>query len=255
MNKGLTITLIILLSVITVSLIGIFILLLGGKIRFNFNTSKYTEVIVDEEYENIDDIVFNTSTADITIKKSDNDKFRVVIKGLKEKTDVTNLDGKLTIKTSAKKCKFFCINNKIAVVDLYVPESYDKKITINSKYGDIKVDSFENMFLDIDSDYGDIKIEGIKDLKIKSNYGDIKIEYISNYFDIDSDYGDIKINHININKDSYINNDYGDVKINKTNDIKIDSKTSLGDNDTHDSDHNSDITLKVKTSFGDIDIN
>lgn len=255
MNKGLTITLIVLLSVITVSLIGIFILLLGGNFKFSFSTSKYTEVVVDNEYEEINDILLNTSVADITIKKSENDKFRVVIKGLEDKTDVTNKDGNLVIKTSTKKCKFFCFNNKVAVVDVYVPANYDKKITINSKYGDIKVGNFDDMNLKIDSNYGDIKIESISDLNINSNYGDIKIDYINNYLDIDSDYGDIKIKNIDINKDSYINSDYGDIKISHTNDIRIDSKTSFGDNDIDDNNKDSDITLKINASFGDIEVN
>jgi len=257
MSKKFTVTLIVLLSIITISIVVLFIILLSGKFRFrfSFNTGHYDNVVVDEEYDNIEDIKIDTNGADITIKESNDDKFRVVVKGLEDKTNVTLDDGNLVVKTDIKKCKFFCINNKVAIVDLYLPANYDKNITIDSKYGDIKISNFDDMNLKIKSNYGDIEIESINDIKINSNYGDIKIQKINNYLDISSDYGDIKINELIINENSYIDSSYGDIKISKTNDIRIDSKTSFGDNKVYDNNSRSDISLKVNASFGDIKIN
>ena len=68
MNKGIAITLIILLSLITVFVTGVFILLLNGNTKFNifsFFNMGYSENLIDsKEIENIEDIYI---TSDIVI--------------------------------------------------------------------------------------------------------------------------------------------------------------------------------------------
>lgn len=278
MRKAATITLIAFLILIVIGTSVGFIMLLNGKIKFNgfkikFGNSYITERAIDEEYDNtFDKININTTAGDIKIISTDLEDIKLVIFNKKERTKVTIDNNILDIDVKSKKCNFFCINPKIAKVELYIPSNYDKDIKITTQYGDINIEKFENANFDIKSNYGDIKIDKINkatlnldygDVKINTinyltaedNYGDIKVDKINNYLDINCDYGDIKLDTVNLTENSTINADYGDVEIKNIKDVYIDSKTSLGDNDVNGSDRTSDITLTIKVDYGDIEVN
>ena len=278
MRKALTITLISFLILIIAGISILFVMILNGNIRldsfkFKFGNSYITEIAIDEVYEeSFDKVNITTSAGDIKIHESDSDSIKLVIFNKKEKTKVTTDNNILDIDVKSKKCNFFCINPKIAKVELYIPSNYDKDIKITTQYGDINIEKFENATFDIKSNYGDIKIDEINSAKLnldygdvkintineliaESNYGDIKVNTVNNYLNLSCDYGDIKLDKVNLTKNSTIKADYGDVKINTIQGVYIDSKTSLGDNDVNGSDRTSNMTLTIKVDYGDIEVN
>lgn len=278
MRKAATITLITFLILIVIGISIAFVMLLKGQIKFNgfkikFGNSYITEIAVDSEYDNtFDKININTTAGDVKIISTDLDDIKLVIFNKKERTTVTTDNNTLDIDVKSKKCNFFCINPKIAKVELYIPYNYDKDIKITTQYGDINIEKFENGTFDIKNNYGDIKIDKVNkatlnldygDVKINTinyltaedNYGDIRVNKVNNYLDINCDYGDVKLDTVNLTENSTISADYGDVKIKNIKGVYIDSKTSLGDNDVNDSDRTSLVTLTIKVDYGDIEVN
>lgn len=286
-NKSIIITLISILSLLIISLIVLMCVFIKNKPSFNlrFNFKQVSEELqIDKQYEEIfKEINIETSAADIEIKKSNDNIIKLKTYSKAGESQEKAENDTLTIKIENEKCKFLCINQKISKVELYIPEDYENKININSKYGDIKIENFENSIIDIiedagdikiddvntaniDNKYGDIKIGNIKqgnikassgdikidnsdNLKIENQYGDIEINKINEYINIKANCGDIKINDLNIIEDSNIEDDYGDIVINNTNAF-IDAHTDLGDTKIHN--NKSDITLKIENNCGDI---
>ncbi len=292
-NNKATIFLIVLLSITILALIIFMIAMMNKRIGFSFRNSfiqRIEELQVEETYKNnYEKINIKTDAADIEIKKSENEDIYLKIYSEKNRAKVLDNETELNIEVTQKKCVGICINNKLSKVELYIPENYNKKINIENKYGDIEIESFENLNLDIKEDagdikigasnivninnnYGDIKINEIKvgtinesagdveinkvnSIDIKNNYGDVKITEINEYVKIDSDAGDIKINNLKITKDSTIETNTGDIKIDNTNEIYIDSKTDIGETRINKNNDKSEITLKIKNNVGDIRVN
>ena len=292
-NKGLIIFLIVFLSVVTLSITGIFIFFLTNKNISLFSNTNYiisNKKVFDEYYdEEIDEININSNASEIKIMNGDSDSIRVVVYGSENDVDVKNKDNKLDITLKNKTCKGFCINKKIYKIEMYLPSTYDKQLNINNDFGDIKIDEFSDMSAlinekagdieiksinkaKITNDYGDIKITGdskkldifekcgdvniskVNVIKVKNNYGDIKINKVDGMLDIENNCGDIEIKNINLEENSTIKNDLGDIEIGATNKIFINAKTSLGDTKINNN-YKSNVTLDINNSCGDIEIN
>lgn len=273
-NKGLIIFLIILLSISCIFLSLILYLGLSGKFPFNFGgfNNVSNELVYDKIYEEtFDNININTSAAMIEIKNSRDELTTVKIYGDLELLKLDD-DKILNINYKSKPCIGLCVNQSIAKIEIYLPNDYEGNIEIENKYGDILLDEFLNSNIKVSSSYGDTTIDGANILDAKSsagdievgivskatienNLGDIKIKKVLSYLDINADCGDIKIDEAIIDTDSYINNSLGDIKIKRTNDIRIDAKTSLGDTKVENNNYKSDIVLKITNSCGDIKVN
>lgn len=276
-NKSSIITLIVVLSILAIGVIGLLVMLLTNNITFhglfgnvNFSTSK--TIIHDEYYENKYNLIdINNSLGDIYLFNSEDEKIHVVVYGEEDMLSIEDNES-LKIKYKGKSCFGFCFNYEAAKIEVYIPTDYDKKIKVENSAGNIKVNDFPSAILDIDSDLGDTKIGNIKELNIVSdagdidvnsvnrikaenNLGDIKIDKVTEYLDIEDDCGDIKIKNIDIKESSRITNNMGDIKIGQTNDIRIESKVSLGEEKVNDSNSKSDIVLDIKNSCGDIEVN
>lgn len=289
-NKGLIITLISIFSLLIISLIILMCILINNKSSFNFRLNlkqESYELQLEKEYEEIfKEINIDTKSANIEIKKSEDNTIKVKSYSKEEGTTIDTKNETLSIKIEDEKCKFLCINTKISKLELYIPENYENKININNKYGDITIDKFENIIIDIEEDagnikidtvnsaninnkYGDVKIENINkgnitastgdieintanNLKIENKYGDVELDTVNEYINIDVKCGDVEIDNLNIIEDSYINNDYGDIKVKRTNAF-IDAKTKLGDSKINN--NQSDVTLKITNNCGDIEVN
>ncbi len=244
-NKKLIILIIILLSVIAIALSGILIMLImkGSFLipeifDFNYNKSS-SQVFYDESYnaDTIENINIDSDCGDIYIRTSNDNSIRVAAKGrYKDALSVSNNNGSLSViynpesKANLFSTKWSC---DIAV---YLPENYQKPISI-------------------DLSYGDIEAAELSSANIQSSYGDIEINRISGKFDIKSNCGDIEINSININEKSSIASNLGDISIEQTNDIRIESAVSLGDNEINYSNQSSDVVLSVTADLGDVEIN
>ncbi len=289
-NKGLIISLIVVLSIVVIALIVFMVSIIDNKINFRgftFINKVSKELILDKTYENkYDSIEIDSSVSDIYVKESTDDRIRVVIYGDEEKLNIVD-NTSLKIKLEEKNSIGFNWNLKKNKIEVYLPSSYDKKFLISNDYGDIRVGRFNSEFIinedcgdvevsylkkaTINNKYGDITIGSVDDVKVvadcgdieikttnnaivENKYGDISIDRVNNYLDIIDDCGDIEIDNLSITKDSKIKNDYGDIEIGNTNDIYIDAKTDLGDVDINNNYHKSDITLQIKNDCGDIEV-
>ena len=278
MRKGVTLILIVFLLLIIIGTSTLFVMLLNGNFKingfkFSIGNSYIKEIAIDEVYENtFDDININTNAGNINIYESKDENIKLVIHNKKENTTVNIDNSTLDINAKSKKCNFFCINPKIAKVELYLPKDFDKDVKITTQYGDIKIEKFENGNFDIMSNYGDVKIDTVNsailnlnygDIKVNtvnelitvSNYGDIKVNTVNSVLDINCDYGDVELKNVNLTKDSTIKDDFGDIEIKNIKGVYIDAKTDLGDVKVKNNDRSSDITLSIKVDYGDIEVN
>ena len=292
-NKSFVIFLISLLSIISIGLIIFMINVINGNFHVSnilFSSKVSNQLIINETYDTIfEKITIDTSSSDIEIKNSNDQKIKVVVYGEKNQASIKTSNQELSISSKEQTCIGFCFNKEIAKIEVYLPENYSHLIDIKNNYGDIKIESFLNANINVDEDCGDVSIIGGNEVTINNNYGDIKVEksnilkikaaagdvkigevkdaivendygnieitYVSNYLDIKEDCGDVKIDQINLNKSSKISNNLGDIKIGSTNEIFIDAKTDLGDEKINNNYPKSDIKLTVENDCGDITIN
>ncbi|MCM1114504.1 MAG: DUF4097 domain-containing protein [Clostridium sp.] len=247
-NRGIIITLIVLLSTIVILLSAIMIYAIcGGSLSLlknHYSVMENSQIIYDESYsaDQIKDIVIRSAAGDITVKSSSDDTIRITAKGYNsDLMNVSSDNEALIVKSESlnKSNMNWFSNSRTHGVDieLYIPEN------LNS--------------LDIASQFGDVEIDSrlITDLKISTDYGDIKAKYLEGSFDLHTDLGDIDIDQININSQSSATTDLGDIDIHFTNNIKIEGETSLGNCDIKNSDSRAEIILTAKTDLGDIEIN
>lgn len=283
---------IILLLIIAIALIIFMILAINGNIEFSKIKSIgkiNNELVVDENYDiEFNGVYINTSASNIYVKKSNNSDFRLIIYGNKEQT-IVNTDNNTLVIEIEEKSKFLNFNIQVSKVEIYLPESFNKKIDINNNYGDIQIDEFLNSEIKINEDCGDVSVLGgnkvdiannlgnivlnkanqanikqsagdvvigtVNDINIENNYGDVKIDKVTEHLKIEEDCGDVDIDSITLNQNSDISNNCGDIKINSTNEIYFDAKTSLGDVKINNNYQKSDIILKLKNDCGDIEVN
>ena len=256
-NKGLVITMIILLTIIVAILIVILCLGISGKISFmGFIRAKSKDIVYDEKYETekIEKISIKSSAGDIKFEESDDKKIRVVVYGEKEnKINVEQSANTLKIE-STQKSHIFGFNIRLNDIIVYIPKEYEKDIEIDSDLGDIEVISLEKANIKIEQNCGDINLGKVKNVEIENDLGETKIEEVLNHLKIKSNCGDIKIEKVTLAENSKIENDLGDVKIGETNDIFIDAHCDLGDEKIKNNSRQSEVTLKIDVDCGDIKV-
>ena len=252
-NKGLVITMIILLTIIVAILIVILCLGISGKISFmGFIRAKSKDIVYDEKYETekIEKISIKSSAGDIKFEESDDKKIRVVVYGEKEnKIDVEQTGNTLKVE-SIQKSHIFGFNIRLNDIVIYLPKEYEKEIEM----GDIEIVSLENASIKIEQNCGDINLGKIKNAEIENDLGTTEIEEVLNSLNIKSNCGDIKIKKLTLQENSKIENDLGDVKIGETNDIFIDAHCDLGDEKIKNNSRQSEVTLKIDVDCGDIKV-
>lgn len=291
-NKGLTIFLITLLSIIVIAIIVFMILFMNNKINFlNFKLYKgESEIIeIEEIYDNqFDEINISVEAGNIDIKNSEEDKIKVIIYNEEKNSIVNANENILDINVKAKKCKFFCINTVISKVEVYIPNNYSNKINIENNFGDIEIEEFKNASIEIEENYGDIEIERVNkikvnndlgnvdinkanianievaagDIKIKdvneitaeNNLGDIEIKNINGYLDITNNCGDIELYNVVLTKNSNIKSDLGDIEIDNIENVYIDVETDVGKAKINNNYKDADVTLEITNDLGDIKI-
>lgn len=256
-NKGLVITMIILLTIIVAILIVILCLGISGKISFmGFIRAKSKDIVYDEKYETekIEKISIKSSAGDIKFEESDDKKIRVVVYGEKDnKIDVEQTGNTLKVE-SIQKSHIFGFNIRLNDIVIYLPKEYEKEIEIDSDLGDIEIVSLENASIKIEQNCGDINLGKIKNAEIENDLGTTEIEEVLNSLNIKSNCGDIKIKKLTLQENSKIENDLGDVKIGETNDIFIDAHCDLGDEKIKKNSRQSEVTLKIDVDCGDIKV-
>lgn len=260
-NKGLIITLIILLSILVFGLVMFLVLALNGNLSFGMglmgNSRRNKNIIFDNTYalNEIDEIEILLAAGDVNFEKSTDERVRVVICGKNSEDVKVDLNSsKLKIDYSQYKRAIFGFNLDINDITVYIPDSFENKIAINNDYGNCKVCDLENATIEIDADCGNIEIGKIKTANLKCDYGNIEVENVLNKCDIKANCGNVKIKSLEIKENSHIRCDLGDVKIGSAKDVYIDAKVDLGDVKIPNNNRHADVTLNVQVDCGNIKV-
>lgn len=238
---------------IWISVIVILIILAGLYYISSRNYKPSKNLIVEDTYE-LKDIIIKSNASNINIIDSDEQIIKVKIYGDENRTTIEDYD-KLTIKSNIRECKFFCLKNEIASIEISIPKDYNNNLIIDNDYGKVKVGNFKNGDFDIEVDAGKVNISEVKNIKLDVDAGDIKIGKINNRLNIEADAGNVIIDEVNLNENSTIDIDAGNLEIGKTNEIFIDAKIDLGSVDINNNYKKSDIELKINIDAGNISIN
>ena len=274
MNKGLAITLIILLSSIVIALtLGIIIVIKKGINFSNFSFDSTSKTLIEEkELNNLKDLNIEFNILDIEIKPTEEETITIKLYSDNEKEHkIEETENTINIvhKEVEHRINFFTKTPKLVI---YIPSSYDKDINIEGDVGDIHLDKLPNTNIKVNLDVGDIKGESLNKANIKLKTGDIKInklndliadlqtgdikaDEINNYLDINLKIGDVKIEEVNLNDNSKIELKTGDVKIQKTNEIYVEADTRVGDTKVQNKNRKAEIELNIKVDVGDIKVN
>ncbi len=253
-NKGLIITMIVLLSIIVVALIVFLCFAISGNFSFG---SRNRELIFDNTYkvEGIELIEVSSEVSNITFEESTDNQIRVVVYGdNRDKLNIEASETKIEIDHQVKNKTFFGINNTAGDIKIYLPKNYEKDIRAQINYGNIEMCDLENANVDIRSDCGDVDLGRIKNIKTDNNLGNTKIKAVLNKLEIKSDCGDVKIEEVNLQEDSKIVNNLGNVKIGKTNEIYIDATVDLGNVKINTNNRNASVVLRIENDCGDIKV-
>ena len=290
MNKTVSICLIIVLSILTLVLTGLFIFLMSGNsFNWSFSFNTYSEKLDEsKEVSNVASLNVDSQNVDVLFEKSNDDKVYIELyseNNVDHSIDV--VDSKVNVKFYDKEVfRFFKKNSRILIK---FPENYENELVINSTTGDIKFQSFEKLSPIIKLETGDIKADKLNEVKITSTTGDIKISELNaincktvtgdvkinrvNIANIHGTTGDVKIQEINYSADitlttgnvkitkfdvkenSSINLTTGDVKIESHSGAYIETTNNVGDVKLNNNDRTLEKTLKISVRTGDIKVN
>lgn len=250
-SKKVIIALISVLTAIAIFLVGSMSLIIAtdGKI-FNklksINDEKST-VIFEQSYSlsDFNSLKLDASVADLTFNRSDDNNVKITVCGNKNdkfsaeiKNKTLLLDetyGKVTFNWNfhAKGADFYGIKINIAL-----PKNFNYPITADIETGDVN-----------------FKTPYASKLNVDINTGDFNAVALGGKFDICIDTGDVTINTAYPAADSSIQTDMGDVDIDSVSNTNIIGEADTGDEDINGSDKGANVTLKITTDTGDIEVN
>lgn len=268
MSRALKITLISLLIIAIISFTGLFILLMNGKINFDFLKS---ELVYNENIEEVfNTIQISTTSLDVRLIKSDSEKVNVKVydrddSGLSVKVE----NNTLLIEKDNRIISHFLNFGKREVIISLPEQEYNfilkstsgdissevdlKMANIVTTSGDIKLQKVDDLNIKVTS--GDINIKEANNVNINSTSGDVEIYKINNSLDVDTTSGDININELTITKNSSIDVISGDVLIHKSSsNIYYNTKVISGDVRIDNNNRHADYELSINTKSGDISV-
>ncbi|MBQ9024468.1 MAG: DUF4097 family beta strand repeat protein [Bacilli bacterium] len=274
MNKGLTITLITLLSLIVITLIVGLIFLIDNKFTFkldnlNFGLGSKSTLIYDENIdENFNKIDVYSKSLDFKFVKSNDNTTNVKIYDDKKNTALVKVeDNTLKITSDNDNACIFCFYSKRQAVISLPEKIYDlvlettsgdiyseinfNKADLNTRSGDIELNNIKNANIKVTS--GDIIINEVDDITIKATSGDIEINKINKHIDSQTTSGDVEINNLTLTTDSNIKVTSGDVSIlNGSDDIYYNTSVISGDVKVNNNNRHANVELTINTTSGDI---
>ena len=287
-NKKLRIFIIVIIILFILGIITYYVLN-NLKTRYRSFYEVGEELVLENTYTNIfNEIDIETKMTDIYIKNSNDNTIKVIVYGEKDYIDVKEMNNKLYIDIKEKNFIAFDFYKYISKIEIYLPSWYNKLIRIDSEFGNIEIEEFNDCTLYVKQEYGnilskgsnfikvkneygnieltksnkarveaesgDVKIGTINNLEVINEYGDIDIDNITQYFKLSNEMGDIKINRLNIEENSFIEMEHGDIKIDSINQIYVDAKTDHGDVDIKVNYDQAKTILKIYNEMGDIKI-
>ncbi|MBQ9680404.1 MAG: DUF4097 family beta strand repeat protein [Ruminococcus sp.] len=271
-NKGLLITVIVLLSVIVVLLLGFMVYSLAGNtLSFGIVPRAADRVIYDNSFEKVSDIDVDSDCGDVSFEENKDGKVHVIAYGESERDITVNFsDGKLTINYPQKQ-RFFnwsVVKNNIVIS---LPSDYENSIKVESDYGNVEICALPKASITADCDYGNIAVEEVKTADIINNcgnvnigkaetakvdvdYGRLEIGTVTHRCDLYNDCGDILVDALLITEDSTISDEYGKITVRNAPGICVDAKTDLGKLNINQNDPKADVTLTITNDCGDINV-
>ncbi len=144
------------------------------------------------------------------------------------------------------------------------------KVNVKTTSGDVTILSANSV--EVISTSGELVLRNIPDLKFETTSGEIEVSNVNNVVgstisgefeainingsvEFNSTSGDVDLERVTLGKNSSISTVSGDVEVKLVNPVNIDVTTISGDKDIYNIDRNSDITLKISTTSGDIEVN
>ena len=251
-NKGLKITLIVLLSIVALALIAVMIFAILNKsldlkvslIRFGDNT----EMIFQNEYdpEQFENINIDVSSSNVRIEKGNTDKIKVTAYGDKDDRIAENIsENELLISKESSKIYIFTFlywcNEEIIIE---IPDDCTKNFTINTSSGDITAPNLETSNLKFETSSGKITCGNINNGELNSSSGDIKVGD-GNELTINTSSGEIQTGNLKLLNASASS---GDIEVGTIEETNL--KTSSGKITV-----NSSNRIQAECSSGDIRIN
>ena len=245
------------------------VLIVGGGILFSvmmtlmgwdftrLDTRKFVQESVTKEGE-IKELVIKNATADIRIKKSDDDRFHFDFDVPKNsKREVTVDGGTLTLDFSdSKKWSEHIFNVKSPKITIAVPAKQYELLKINSSTGDITLESgFSFDSVDIWVSTSDVEIKSLKatDVTLRSSTGDIKIDGLeADTVELKGSTSDVKLSRLTVAKNFAVETSTGDVWCSFTHDVNVNAKTSTGRVKTDSTD--TGVPCRIRTSTGDVTV-
>ena len=166
-NKTGIIILLILLSIIIFSLTMFLVsYLCGGENTMIGWGIKSKNIIFNKSYtlEEIQDIDIKQDMGDIIFKETSSDKIEVIIYGENEDDVDVNLNYDKLLIDYHRKNRFFFFNfgfTKSNII-VYLPEKYDRSISIQNDLGNCEIANLENVSIDVNCNAGDVKVGRVR---------------------------------------------------------------------------------------------
>lgn len=231
----------IILVIICIVLVIFLISVLTWGILFRENIFEGDlRMVKEEEYllEDIKKIIVTTPRADVQVFRTDEDKIKIIEKAsrkVKEKDLFLSSIKDDTLEITDQRRNFcfgFCFLPSI-VYEIYIPNSYQKQITIKTTSGDIEIDALNSTSIQINSVSGDIDsrtIEG-KETKIKTTSGDIELGWINGEIEVVSVSGDVELDYFSPLGNSNIKTTSGEIEVmlDKNASVKMHADSVSGD--------------------------
>ncbi len=247
-----------------------------------FGNSSNPNMKIVREYtikptDKIQDINVNVDQGEIELLESNDDNIHIKLKSNKNMKDKDYLNieenkSRLEI-DSTKGNKIHFLNNANIQIEIQIPKSYNKNLSVETDVGDVVFNrNFDLNNLNIISDVGDIKLnKNIKcaELNIVSDIGDIYINGIDGRGSIKSDTGDINCIINRLKNNIEITSSIGDIEleVDRNLSFKFNSNKKLDHEDVNfnnvyrgddsfygEHGKNPIYTIKTNGDIGDIDI-
>ncbi len=279
MNKTGKIIAIVLLSLLSLGLIGLLCVALTRPFDFNFNFGSFsghsTNLALEKDYEfdGLKEIRLDARAADFIVRDTAEASTKAHLKIYDDKNEGTAelTDGILSIDMPERNCGSFFNGCHVPVVELTLPQDYAGIFDLESNAGDFTLGDFTEASLSINTNAGDIELGDMKKVEINSNAGDVEIKRVeildinTDAGDIDIDdcfgklnieahAGDIDINKLSLTQDSKIDTNAGDINIQNVGDVRVETDVNVGSQNVRHSNSDAEVLLRIKTNFGDVNV-
>jgi len=251
----------------------------GNGVAQEIDEVKYFDI------EGVDNINIDVTSTNVDIIPTDDSQVKVHFHGevssvsLKSRFELDAIRNNNTIDIDIISNSFTSISfGSMAYVnvklDIYVPKNYDKNILIDSTSSDVKINNLSLNNLTNETTSGNLIIDKVNTVKtrVKTTSGDIVASEFNGDLDVKSTSGNINIDYENFENEIKIETVSGEVELNLEKESKfyLKAKTTSGDincnypitinnnvkkNVIEGNVGDSDNSIVIKTTSGDIDIN